>query len=468
MMRARPGGSLAARLVGLFVLGSFVIMSGAGYALYHALGMQLDAQNLAEMRGKTEVVQHILKGIHGDAAVDAHLAALRDISVGHPHLSVGVYKDGRWLVPPPKDLSTVAAAVARGPEAAPYVQVNADDRTWWLHRVDYRWEGARPGQLDVVLLIEVTETRQLLRQHAVVAIMVVLIGVFASTLLAWFVARRGLAPLAQLAERAEAVTAQQLGSRLNVKDAPAEVQGLADSINRMFERLEQSFRDLEQFSADIAHELRTPINNLLLQTQVTLSRPRSEADYREAMHSNLDELERLQRMVAEMLFLARADRRLLELAEEEVDLGAEAASVADYFDALVAEKSQRLEIHGSGTVRTDRSMARRAITNLVSNAVRYAPEGSTLGIEVGGDATEATVTVSNPGRHIPEPELRRLFSRFARRDESRAREMEGTGLGLAIVESVMQLLGGTVRASSAEGIVRFVLAFPRARVATQA
>lgn len=459
MTTAIRSGSLAARLVGLFVLGSFAIMAAAGYALYHALAMQLDAQDEAELVGKTQVVTYILRDIDSDRTLSEHVGRLADIQVGHPHLTIGVMRAGAWLVEPAKEVSAPAAAVVRDPPAKLHAEVSAGGRTWWLHPVRHRWPGDAAGGLDVVLAIETTDTRTLLREHALVAVAVVLVGTLASALLAWFVARRGLAPLSLVAERAEEVTAQRLGARLDLRDAPREVHGLADSINGMLQRLEQSFHDLERFSADIAHELRTPINNLLLQTQVTLGRPREAAEYQEALHSNLVELERLRRMVEEMLFLARADRQLVDLEVDAIDLASEAASVAEYFEAVMAEHAQRLHIEGAATVRSDRSLVRRALTNVMSNAVRYAPDASDVRVAIARQAGEATVAVSNAG-DVPADELQRLFKRFARRDQARGRDREGVGVGLSIVASIMQLIGGTVSASSERGTVTFVMHIP--------
>ena len=451
--------SIAARLVLLFVVGSAVIMASAGYALYHALRMQLEAQSIAEVRGKTEVVEYVLRDIDGPAAIEFNLQRLRDISIGHPHLNISVRQAGRWLVPPPDDLLPVALRATDSTSEGSYVEAHAGERIWLLHRIRHT-SSAPAGHLDVVVAVETTETYKLLREHAAAAVLVGLLGTAASALLAWFVARRGLAPLAQVATRAGQVTAQRLGARLSLKDAPEEVHGLAVSINRMLERLEESFRMLEQFSADIAHELRTPLNNLLLQTQVTLGRTRTSEEYQEALHSNLVEIERLQRMISEMLFLARADRGMIELDEEDIDVAAEARSVAEYFEAAAAEKTQSLAISGAARIRADRLLVRRALTNLLSNAVRYSPPGASIQVAIDAGPESVSVAVINPGGDIPAPELQRLFSRFARRDESRARAREGAGLGLAIVDSVMKAQGGSVEARSEGGAVTFTLRFP--------
>jgi two-component system heavy metal sensor histidine kinase CusS len=438
-------GSLAARLVLLYVLGSAVIMAGAGYALYHALKMRIEANEVAEVTGKAHAVEGLLAGIDGLAMLEDQLDRFRGVAVGHPHLSVGVRAAGRWLVALPPEVGS------------------ARDRTWLIHRVTHELPASAGVTAEVVLAIETTETRELLREHAIVAALVAALGTLASALLAWFVTRRGLAPLAQLAARAEQVTARRLGARLDLGDAPLEVHGLADSINRMLERLEESFRALEQFSADIAHELRTPLNNLLLQTQVTLSRPRAAEEYREVLHSNLDELERLQRMVSDMLFLARADRGMIELNLEDIELHAEIQGVANYFEAAAAEKSQAIVVRGDTRLRADRSLLRRALNNLLSNAVRYSAQGAALEVSIEADERSCSIVVSNPAQAMSDEELRRLFKRFTRRDDSRGRDVEGAGLGLAIVDSIMKLQGGSLEASSADGFLRFTLRFPAAR-----
>lgn len=460
MSRPAPAGSLVARLVLLFVVGSAFIMAGAGYSLYHALRMKLEANDLIEMRAKGSVVERALQGVDGPDSLRVALERIRELPLGHPRFAVGVRSAEGWLLEPGSGLVEVLRTSAASHAAHDSPEVKSGGRSWLLHTVRHRWDGTQPGSVEVIMAVETTETRGLLQDHALVAAFVALLGTAASGLLAWFVARRGLAPLAQVAARAGEVTARRLGDRLDLQDAPLEVHGLADSINRMLERLEESFRALEQFSADIAHELRTPLNNLLLQTQVTLSRTRSAEEYRDALHSNLEELERLQHMVIDMLFLARADRGMIELKVEAFDLRSEIESVAEYFEAAAAENGQGISVKGEGTIHADRLMVRRAVNNLLSNAVRYSPNGAAIDVLISVAADGCSVTVCNPGDAIAPEELRRLFARFARRDDSRGREVEGAGLGLAIVDSIMKLQGGSVRASSAKDTVAFVLHFP--------
>ncbi len=265
-----------------------------------------------------------------------------------------------------------------------------------------------------------------------------------------------------IARAAERVTADRLGQPLRADDAPAEVRGLVVAINRMLERLRESFRSLDDFSADLAHELRTPLNNLMLMTQVTLSRPRSADEYREALHSNLAELERLQRMVSDMLFLARTDKGMIETKFEPVDLAQEATSVAEFFEAAADEKGQRIEVDGGAQAVCDRSMARRAITNLLSNAVRYAPAGALIRVRAGTDGQRAQLVVENPAVMLSREQLQRMFVRFARGADRAEAAADGAGLGLSIVESIMRLHGGSVTADTDGERVRIGLSFAAA------
>lgn len=455
--------SLVVRLVLLFGIGSAVIMAGAGYGLYHALRMRMEASDLSEISGKTEVVQHILRDARTWEDLQQRLPQIQDITVGHPRLVVGAWSGNEWLIP----ISDPALArLARAPQAAGGAHLHAEigDREWILHTMRHSWSGSRSGEAFIVIAVDATETRELLRDHALMAALAAVLGTLASAVWAWIVARRGLAPIGHLAARAGEVTASKLGARLSLADAPVEVHGLADSINRMLERLEDSFRTLEHFSADIAHELRTPLNNLLLQTQVTLGNPRSPDEYREALHSNLEELQRLQRMVSDMLFLARADRGMIAPQLEEIPLRAEIDSVVEYFEPAASEKGQHIAVQGKGTVHGDRLLVRRAFTNLLSNAVRYSPDQAEIQVAIDESGADRRIRVTNPGATIGETELRRLFARFARRDVSRGRDVEGAGLGLAIVDSIMKLLGGELLVSTRDDQVTFELRFPSSRI----
>ena len=453
--------SLATRLVLLYAMGTILLLAALGIGLSMLLRVHLDARDIADLNGKTEIVTQLLREPPGPSPADERSSRFAQIVIGHPTLQVGLREGLRWLVEPAEPVRALIDPAGNDaiPHVPHYSAFRRGDQTWWLRRIDYVTDHNRT--LSAYVAIDVTHSQHVRDGFMRAMVGAGVLGVVASSLIGWFAARRGLAPLASVAREAESVTADRLGEPMPAHDAPDEVRSLIAAINRMLERLQASFKALEDFSADIAHELRTPINNLMLQTQVTLSRRREATEYEEALHSNLAQLERLQRMVSDMLFLARVDRGMLKLERETVDLAHETVEVADFFDAAVAERAQRIEVSGSATAACDRGMARRAITNLVSNAVRYSPPGATVRITLANDpGGGALVQVENPAPPMATDELQRLFARFARRPQAADKDSGGIGLGLSIVESIMRLHGGTVRANSSGIGIRFTLSFP--------
>jgi len=277
----------------------------------------------------------------------------------------------------------------------------------------------------------------------------------------WVAVRRGLAPLQSIRAEADAITARRLNARLPVDAVPAELADLARTLNDMLARLETSFQRLSDFSSDLAHELRTPVSNLMTETQVTLGKARTTEQYREVLASNAEELERLSRMISDMLFLAKADNDLMVPHQESVDLQVEVRSLFDYYEALAEDAGVRMSCIGSGAVQGDRLMIRRAISNLLSNAIRHTPENGEIQVSLHADSSgELCLAVENTGDTIPEEHLPRLFDRFYRVDASRQRSTEGAGLGLAITHSIVRAHGGTASVRSSAGKTIFELRFP--------
>lgn len=272
---------------------------------------------------------------------------------------------------------------------------------------------------------------------------------------------QGHAPLRRISARMRELSAERLHTRLDPKRVPIELQDLVEAFNAMLDRIEASFEQLRGVSADIAHELRTPITNLTTQTQVALSQPREAAAYREVLYSNLEEFERLSTMIGDMLFLAQTDRGRAQLRLEMIDLAAEAQALFDFFEALAEERGIALQLAGSAPpVQGDRAMLRRALSNLLSNALRYTPRGQAIAFRLGLDGEFVRVDVSNPGPDIAPAHLPHLFERFYRIEASRQRQGEGAGLGLAIVKSIVEMHGGKVTARSGGGRTVFSIRLP--------
>ena len=286
----------------------------------------------------------------------------------------------------------------------------------------------------------------------------------ATLVAAWFGVHQGHAPLRSLSDKMAHIQADQLHIRLDRATVPAELQVLVDSFNNMIGRLEDSFTRLSNFSADIAHELRTPLTSLITQTQVGLSKARSPDEYRELLYSSLEEQERLAKMVNDMLWLAKSDHGLLKPVHEPLDLEREVRDLFDFFGALAEDKHVHLLLSGEvPIIYGDRAMLRRAVSNLLSNAIRHTPTGKEIEIQlVAHPGNEVSLSVHNPGPEIPDEHLTHIFNRFYRADPSRTRQSEGAGLGLAITRSIVEAHGGRVEAASTPAVTTFTLWLPLA------
>ena len=279
---------------------------------------------------------------------------------------------------------------------------------------------------------------------------------------AWLIVHRGLKPLRAFRKVAERVSARDLSHRMKVTNLPDELRDLAHAVNFMLHRLDGDVHQLAQFSDDLAHELRSPMNNLMGKAQVTLSRERPPAEYKRVLESCTEELERLSRMVSQMLFLASVSQPQAPIAFTTIDLKEEAEKVAELFSLAADEKDMELLVEGTAQTQGDRLMIQRAISNLLSNAIRHGVPGSAITISLDMRGDEVCLDVRNLGEGIEAVHLPRVFDRFYRVHASRARQQGGTGLGLAIVRSIMSLHGGRVAVESMLGtITTFSLIFPK-------
>jgi two-component system heavy metal sensor histidine kinase CusS len=329
---------------------------------------------------------------------------------------------------------------------------------WAIATATAREDGA---EVEVIAGHPMTQEVQMLAAYRNRILLATLIGMLAATLLAWYVLRRALRPVRAIAERAAQISPASLSVRLDSDAAPVELRQLTHAFNAMLDRLADGYQRLSQFSADLAHEIRTPIGALIGQTQVTLAKPREPDEYQQLLESNLEELNRLSHIAENILFLAHADHAALSVEREPVDLRAELIRIADYFEGPADERGMRFEVDAQGVASVNPLLWRRAIHNLVVNAVRYGASDTVVHLRGTQDVAGATVVVENEGEPIPEAQLDRLFDRFYRADAARSAFTESNGLGLAIVKAIMHLHGGTACAKCpAPGVVRFELRFP--------
>ena len=319
------------------------------------------------------------------------------------------------------------------------------------------------GSLQVVTGRLMTERTALLASYRLNVYLFASVAAVLLALSGYLLVHRGLLPLRRLARHAHGIDVGNLGERLDSHGAPQELLPMIDAFNAMLDRLGKGFAQLSQVSTDMAHELRTPINNLMGETQVALQQNRSIEAYQQLLASNVEELERLARMLDSMLFLARTDPSSALKQRQELDAADEMQRMAEYFEGPAADVGIHIEARGSGVIWAEPMLLRRALANLCANAIKYGAPDSELSIDATPCAEGIRLSVRNHGPTIPAEHLPRLFERFYRVDQSRERSANSNGLGLSIVATIMQLHNGTCRASSRDGLTSFELVFPARR-----
>ena len=269
----------------------------------------------------------------------------------------------------------------------------------------------------------------------------------------YLIARRGIQPIGRVTATARRVRSSTLHERIDLTDLPTELRALAGTFNEMLDRLEESFTQVSQFSADVAHELRTPVNNLRGEIEVALGRARSVEDYRETLGSALEECLRLSQVIHSLLFLARAETATGSPRHDEIEVGQEIAAVLDFYEAAAAEAGVELRAgDGNGIVaRFDRTLFQQAVGNLVANAIAHTPAGGSVTVLPRRDGEVLRIEVADTGRGVAAEHLPHVFDRFYRADPARSGASGNVGLGLAMVKSIAALHGGNVVMESRPG-----------------
>lgn len=464
----RPPGarlSLTARLTLLFATGSSAVLLALGWLVSGSIERHFVDLDREALQAKLAMARHAIASATSAADLSHLPHLLSDATTGHHDLKMQITAPGGQVLL----ASTDGVFAGDWQPAGPSPGADPALSTWSAQGRHYRGMvatvptglvGATP--LQVAVAVDIAHHQVFMSGLMQTLWLFVACAALATGLLGWFAASRGLAPLKAMRTRAADVTAHKLDQRLPTGAVPAELAELAATLNAMLARLEEAFRRLSDFSSDIAHELRTPVSNLMTQTQVALSRPRDAAEYRAILESNAEELERLARMIADMLFLAQADNAhaaATNLARHEpVDLAAEARALFEFYEALADDRGVRLELLGQAHTLGDRLMLRRALSNLLSNALRYTPRGSCVQVRLGHDDSHTHIAVTNPGPTIDPQHLPHLFERFYRADPSRqSASGEGTGLGLAITQAIVLAHGGRISVTSEQGQTCFTI-----------
>lgn len=446
--------SLATRLAALFCLVTAVVFSTAGWHLYHSLNQQLQRHDDIALLGTAEIMRHQLVRRGGIEAVHTVINLLQ--AAYGPHGVMLAIRDagGQLLAASTTDAERLPSDSPLADEYSPDL---GDIRDWSENgekkgRMIVAWQRTSTPAGSKVILTMAQETREtgiVVDEHGREVLWTLLAGIVATALLGYIVARQGLAPIKTIASAAGNITANQLNERLRIEDAPAELQDMVRAFNSMLDRLEESFRRLTQFSSDIAHELRTPLSNLMIETQVALAKRRSIPEYEALLGSNIEEVERLSRMIRDMLFLAKADNPETAIETVPVDLGTEFDKVVEFCGTLLEERDLTVTRNGAGVVKGDKTLLQRAMYNILVNAIRHSTRGGVIEATIKSTQPGLTdLVISNPGPGIAPEHLPRIFDRFYRADSARQNSAEGSGLGLAIVQSIARLHRGEVSVTS--------------------
>ncbi|AQT51846.1 heavy metal sensor histidine kinase [Burkholderia cenocepacia] len=465
-MTARPASySLLRPLTLAFAAVAALVFALTGAYLYRSLSAELTRRDDIEISAKLNQFLQLARASGSTAALRADPAVFHDVLLSHPGVYLGIYDaQHRPLVEHSDEAgntlaSVISASHPAGNAGSPFTCAPPGIGT---SRCVYARETLPSGEaIQVALARTATDRQSLLESYRVDIWLAAAVGALLVGALGYAVASRGLRPVESLGRQTSRIEAHNLNARLDARGGPVELRELATSVNRMLDRLERAFVRLSQFSSDLAHDMRTPLANVISSSQITLSRARTTDEYEALIESNIEECERLQRMIENMLFLARTDNARQHLKTAELDAGSELRRLASYFQALADEAGVRIDVHGEAPVVADATLFRRAVSNLASNALEHAQAASTIELAVSVQGSYAVVEVTNRGVAIPPEQVERIFERFYRIDSSRHGAARNAGLGLAIVKSIMELHRGKVEVASRDGRTTFALYFPR-------
>ncbi|MDB5947172.1 MAG: hypothetical protein JWQ33_2198 [Ramlibacter sp.] len=438
--------SIGARLTFMLAFVAIAVFGAVGALLHWSLERELLLDERQDLAGKVNVVKAFIDEVRTPADLPALHRHLDVAQIGHRSWRVWIVAaDGRVLY-------GSATAPRTQPDDSGRLAITREDGVTLAGQGYTLAAGAVLPEVRVLIGVDPRARRALMRAYDRATLLVFAVGVAVMVSLCIWVARHGLGPLRNLSDQAAGIDPGALSRRLPAHQDSSELTPLVASFNRALDRVEDAYLRLEGFSADVAHELRTPLAILISGAEVALSRERPAAELQDVLCSQLEELRGFASMVNDMLFLAQADRGDLADGLVPASLRKEALSVADYMEALVTDSGRQLRVEGESQARVNPSLVRRALINLIANALRHAPEGETVVVSLDRVDGQARVSVRNPGPPIPEEVSARMFDRFWRGEASRAKLTERYGLGLAIVRAVARMHGGDTFANSQAGI----------------
>ena len=446
--------SIVTRLTWIYAVSTFCVLLITTLSLYWIFTSRLEKDSYQFFENKIVVLQKLILSESNNPAMLKEETILEP-SLYHYYIRI-IDKTGKILVETPNmsEIVPTSAYSSISSEAfEPFSKLHWSSKERHQAKKHYLLMSAvikENGQI-IQMAKDVSKQRNIEEDYRHGLLMVLLMGVIGSAILGIIVTQKGLKPLRDITQSTERVTVVQLKERLNPTSLPKELSVLATAFNRMLDRIETGVNRLSQFSADLAHELRTPINNLIGEAEIMLSRPRSNEEYRNVVESSLEEFQRISNMIESLLFLAGAENPEAFINKQKIVISQLMADVIDFYEAVAEEKEVTMICEGTGFIIADSLMLRRVLSNLVSNALRYTQSGGKITLITRTNNNITSISVVDTGIGIPNEHIPYLFNRFYRVDSARSQYTGGTGLGLAIVKSIMDLHKGEVAIESKPG-----------------
>jgi two-component system heavy metal sensor histidine kinase CusS len=459
--------SITTRLTVFYAAATFLLLMAISIFLYVAMRGILYQNNNQFLSDKIDVINYLLTSDHDQSALNHEVRDVPFVLAGsmHHYAIRVIDSNGRIVTQTPGMRDKLRHAAFFDKPSRETVKRSE----WWYSETGDKYllmeAAVKLGKKADVWLIQAA--LDVSDQHAAIevyrkrAFTVLICGELFAVLIGYLIARRGMRRLYDLTDSTRKITASSLYQRIATTSWPKELRTLGLAFNQMLDRIEISFAQLTQFSDDLAHELRTPVNNLMGQTEIALTNQALPEEYAQVLESNLEELQRISQIIENILFLARAEHPQLDLKKMAINVQDEISLICEYYQAMAEDKHIRVSSEGVATVSANQVMFRRMISNILSNALKYTPEGGAVAIRVHETEREVKITFQDTGIGIPAQHLPNILNRFYRVDAAR-QHTGSVGLGLAIVKSIVHLHDGTMQILSELGQgTTIILAFPK-------
>jgi len=413
------------------------------FAIYFVISSHLTSRQKDAMLEKQALVHHLVEESRQTGDIEELRHQLDDFLAGHHELVIEL-KDANGKI----------------------LYQNSDDRpdSAFVHITEFPipYPDSRIETAVAIIKHDGHADGELLKRLAMTLLSISVLGMLIISYGAYRLVKKGLKPVDDLALQTATLTAESLSSNLDGSAQPKELQPLVTQFNDLLERLSLSYRQLEHFNADVAHELNTPLTTLITSSELALRNPQDLEDLRDILGSNLEELHRMSGIVKDMLFLSRAERGSRARCEHVKSLAAIAEEVVDYHEASLSDAKLTTKITGNASGEFDIPLVKRALSNLLGNAAAYASTDSVVTINIHETEDQRVkISVVNSGNDIPPNKLERIFDRFYRLDDSRSHAEKHHGLGLSIVSGIARMHGGVPYAQSSGSRTEVGLNLPK-------